>query len=1068
MHDSKPAEEAALLAEQMLSESLKRTSMGETIRMQRLARMIGAPEAKQLSLAMTDQLGRSDDSQRVAELWRKLLLKFGTDSGFSRFDQVLLNLGGLWSQIIPGTVMWAVRKRLETESRDVILREEEPFLGSHLSDKEAGSTGVNLNQLGEAVMGEKEATRRLSSAIDLLQRDDVDYVSVKVSAIYSQIKLVAWDSSLKTVKKRLRQLYQTAADGGDKFVNLDMEAYYDLDLTIAAFKEVLAEPAFQNLPAGIALQAYLPDSINKQIELTEWARQRCKDGGAPIKIRLVKGANLAMECVEAELHGWSPTPHRSKADSDACFKRMLEYACQPENAEAVKVGVGSHNLFDVALALVLREKYKVTERVEIEMIQGMAPAQARTVQEQANGLLLYTPIVTREQFGSALAYLIRRLDENTADGNFLASLFSLRPGSKSWQTEKAKFLQAWQQRHQVSDVSRRKTLPPHDTDRFLNEPDTDWTRKLHRESLYNAVAPKDKPAEADAAGIESILQAAYQGRSEWARTTIAERAGILRACAYHLAQTRFGTIALLQDEGKKAPTEADTEISEAIDFARYYALTGKLPEFTETNPLGTVLIAPPWNFPFAIPCGGVLAALMAGNTVILKPAPEVTQIGWWLARVLWKAGVPKHALHFVACSDGEIGKQLIVDERTSAVVLTGAYETARKFQQWRPALPLFAETSGKNALVVSALADRELAAKDLVKSAFGHSGQKCSATSLAILEAEVYEDQGFLELLKDAAASLTVGPSSDPASVITPLVQPPGESLHRALTELEPGESWLLEPKVSEQEPCLWSPGIKLAVQPGSWFHRTECFGPVLGIIKASDLNHAVEIQNDVSYGLTAGFHSLDEEEIASWKQKVEAGNLYINRGTTGAIVQRQPFGGWKASSIGPGFKAGGPNYVNLFRTITDDVDKISFEQFTQAWRSHYTKTHDPSGLKCERNELRYLPQSGILFRLAKADDALVTKLKFIAQLTGVAIHISSADDESERYLMDNLPAVEQIRTFGDTEYQPEEKLLDACHQLGINWTNYPFCNQPEVELPRWLKEQSISETRHRYGNLMD
>ena len=531
----------------------------------------------------------------------------------------------------------------------------------------------------------------------------------------------------------------------------------------------------------------------------------------------------------------------------------------------------------------------------------------------------------------------------------------------------------------------------------------------------------------------------------------------------------------MRDEGRKAVAEADSEISEAVDFARYYAETGSVPAGTVCRALGTVVVAPPWNFPFAIPCGGVLAALMAGNAVILKPAPETVRIGWWLAQQLWTAGVPKDVLHFVACSDGEVGKKLIVDQRTDAVILTGAYETARRFQEWRPALKLFAETSGKNAIVVSALADRELAARDLVRSAFGHSGQKCSAASLGILEAEVYDDAVFRRQLRDAAASLHVGAASDPASIVTPLVQQPGDDLLRALTQLDEGEEWLLEPQVSEDDPCLWSPGIKLGVKPGSWFHQTECFGPVLGLMRADDLKHAVALQNEVAFGLTAGFHSLDEGEIKRWKQDVEAGNLYINRGITGAIVQRQPFGGWKKSSIGPGAKAGGPNYVNLLRH-TSDIEKLPAHSAGVSYRDsmaqHFAAEHDPADLRCESNVFRYRPRRGVILRLKKRNPRCERMAWMAALLTGCELILSFSDEESDSIFVARLPEI--VRQSGadtfrsiDPDLPPSDAVLHAVHGAGMNWIDAPMSAVGGVELTRWMHEQAVSETRHRYGNIL-
>ena len=1067
-YDHIVAKEAVALAESLLSESLQIKTSAETAQMARVGQLVQSSQAKSLSMLMTDRLFRSRTAERTAKGWRAILKQVGIGEGFGFWDRMQLRVGAAASKYLPGVVMDLVRKRLRNEARDVILSAEEPNLTDHLASRRRDGVGLNLNQLGEAVLGEEQAANRLEVLLALLNRPDVDYVSVKVSAIFSQINLVAPEATLEAIKERLRLLYRAALPER-KFVNLDMEEYRDLALTVAAFREVLNEPEFKQLPAGLVLQAYLPDSITVQQELTAWAQERVAGGGERIKVRIVKGANLAMETVEAELHDWNPAPHRSKHETDAGFRRMLEFACQPENTKAVRIGVASHNLFDIALALVLRSKNGVEEAVEIEMLEGMAAPQSRAVKERAGDLLVYAPIVNDGDFGSALAYLIRRLDENTSPGNFLASLFSLKPGSKEWEEQKESFLLAWEHRHDVEATPRRLTLPEHQGKGFHNEPDSDWTQVRHHKALANAQISNATPPKADASVVNQTLAAAKASQVDWMAAGAATRAEILRACGEQIASTRFECITLLCEEGKKAIHEADTEISEAIDFCRYYAETGMDPQGVHSEPLGTVVVTPPWNFPFAIPCGGVVGALMAGNAVILKPASKSARIGWWLVQKLWEAGVPREVLHFVLPSDRSAGRALIDDDRTNAVILTGAYETARMFQSWRPSLRLFAETSGKNALVISALADTELAAKDLVKSAFSHSGQKCSAASLGILEAEVYDDPIFRRQLRDAAASLKVGPSSDPASIVTPVILEPDEKLMRALTKLDEGEEWLLEPKVSEKNSLLWSPGIKIGVTRGSWFHMNECFGPVLGLMRAVDLDEAVTLQNDVDYGLTAGIHSLDETEIAEWKSKVQAGNLYINRGITGAIVQRQPFGGWKKSSIGPGAKAGGPNYVNLFRTCTD-LEPVSVEcakqDYQQAWDSHFNIGHDPSGLRCESNVFRYRSSHGVVLRLANEDERSENLARLAAQVTGTPLTISRASEESDEDFASRLPQLARTNEFMRTVAgPPADVVLEASYEAGLNWIDAPMSASGRLELTRWTREQSVSETMHRYGN---
>ena len=1059
------AHQTILLAENLLKAALEQQTRSEKKEADQLDRLMLDPAGKAFTFTMVDHVFRSHQPRLCAQRWRGLLAKFGVPQYLPWLDRLLLRLGAFGSQLLPGLVMKAVAARMRADSARVILPGEEAPLHRYLNRRQDEGFRINLNHLGEAVLVEAETTRRLEAVLGHLADPAVHYVSVKISAIFSQIQLVAWNETLVEIQNRLRLLYRAAAKSG-KFVNLDMEEYRDLALTVAAFRSVLDEPEFQPLSAGIVLQAYLPDSSAAQQELTAWARLRVADGGAPIKIRLVKGANLAMEKVEADLHGWTPAPFATKAETDAHFRRMLEFGCQPENARAVRLGVASHNLFDVALALTLREALDVQDHVEIEMLEGMANHQARAVRDAAGGLLLYAPAVRRDDFLSAMAYLVRRLDENTAPENFLRDLFAIRPGSPEWESQQQRFLQGWKDRHFVSTASRRRALPATDSRStvFHNAPDSDFTQATTRSALNAALRswqPQTLPLLSD---LESVLQSATHAQSSWQALGLTGRAAILNRAADLMAAQRFDTLACLQADGKKAVPDGDAEISEAIDFARFYARTAQAPAGVHAHPLGTVAVVSPWNFPYAIPAGGILAALMAGNTVVFKPARATLQIAWHLARQLWSAGVPRDVLHFFPC-DNTTGQAFLSDPRIAACILTGGYSTARLFQSWRPDLPLFAETSGKNALVVTAQSDRELAIKDLVRSAFGHSGQKCSAASLAILEAEVYDDPVFRRQLRDATASLHVGPAADLRSLVTPLVTPPGPDLLRALTTLDEGEQWLLEPRQLDDDPCAWSPGIKLGVRPDSWFHRTECFGPVLGLMRADSLAQATTWQNATDFGLTAGLHSLDPEEITWWKERVQAGNLYINRPITGAIVQRQPFGGWKKSGIGPGAKAGGPNYVLSFCHL-QDTSPDATPDYAHAWASHFALDHDPSALPCESNTFRYRPARGVILRLDSADETTLQRAQLAAQITGTPLTISLRSEESDEAFIARLPSLAASAEFLRTTTAPAPSILTATHAANLNWINAPLLANGRIELTRWLREQSVTQTLHRYGQL--
>ncbi|MBL9114371.1 MAG: bifunctional proline dehydrogenase/L-glutamate gamma-semialdehyde dehydrogenase [Verrucomicrobiaceae bacterium] len=1045
-------------AEALLTSAIHQQTHGERAEAAKLGRLMNDPKGKAFTFAMVDEVFRSHDASVAARRWRKLLQTFGIPQYPPLLDRLLMGLGALGSLFLPSVLMKAVAARMKSDSSRVILPGETEPLHRYLASRRDTGFRINLNHLGEAVLGEEEAERRLAAVLSHLSDPAVSYISVKISSIFSQINLIAWDQTLIAIKERLRLLYRAASKGG-KFVNLDMEEYRDLALTMAAFREVLDEPEFAKQPAGIVLQAYLPDSFTAQQDLTHWALQRVASGGEPIKIRLVKGANLAMETVEAELHGWHPAPYPCKADTDANFRRMLEYGCEPQHTKAVRLGVASHNLFDVALALTLREQNGVEQQVEIEMLEGMANHQARAVRDAAGGLLLYAPAVQSHDFLSAMAYLVRRLDENTAPENFLRDMFAMRPGSAEWKRQEQRFIQGWNERLIVSAESRRThTKDPTDPSSFPNASDTDWTQSAARYALKCAIAEwksRELPALPE---LEVMLCAAAQAQPSWEARGANGRAAILNRAAEVMSAQRFTALACLRVDGKKNVSDADGEVSEAIDFARYYARNAETPNGVKAQAIGIVAVIAPWNFPYAIPAGGVLAALMAGNSVILKPALPTQQIAWLLVNQLWEAGVPREVLQFFPC-DGVTGQKMLTDSRIAACILTGGYETARKFQSWRPSLPLYAETSGKNALIITAQADRELAIKDLVRSAFGHSGQKCSAASLAILEAEVYDDPIFRRQLRDAAASLHAGPSTDPRSIVTPLVITPGKDLKRALTTLDAGEEWLLEPRPLGDDPCAWTPGIKLGVKAGSWFHLTECFGPVLGLMRADSLAQATEWQNATDFGLTAGIHSLDPDEVTWWKDRVQAGNLYINRPITGAIVQRQPFGGWKKSCIGPGAKAGGPNYVLSFTHLRDASDAAN--DYHEAWESHFSQAHDPSALKCESNVFRYRPSRGVILRVDPNDQTDLAKLA--SEVCGVPLHISS---EPEAEFIARLPELAKNAEFLRTFKTPSDAILRAAHEAGLNWINAPMLKNGRIELTRWLREQSVTETRHRYGQL--
>lgn len=1049
-------------------------------RARRLTRMFDDPGSMSFSLALTDQVARIDRPERAVQRLVDLTTRRGLPSFLGPLDRVLLRGGAALGRRAPGLVARGVRWRLQRESAGVVLPAEDPAFARHLERRRSEGVALNVNVLGEAILGEDEARRRLDEVISRVVRPDVDHVSVKVSSICAQLSSLAFDHSVERIAERLRVLYRRAAEAQPTvFVNLDMEEHADLEMTLAVFERVLAEPDLVAIDAGIALQAYLPEAHDAFERVAEFAVRRHAQGGGRIKVRLVKGANLAMERVDAEMHGWPQAPYGSKAEVDASYKRLLDRALDPCWGDAVRVGLASHNIFDVAWGLVRARRFGTGDRLELEMLEGMAPGEAEAVRREVGSVLLYAPVVRREQFDNAIAYLVRRLDENTGPENFLRHQFEMVPGSAAFVDQRDRFVRAVAERHQVSVDPRRTQDRGCEVRRFRredgyrNEPDTDWSIAANRRwlaaHLERGPVPAPERRVAGARDVEQAVQVASSAVATWGATAAEERADRLRRVAEVLAAHRGEAIATMVHDAAKTVAEADTEISEAIDLAAYYAERAiELDHFDASHrPLGPVVVAPPWNFPYAIPAGGVLAALAAGNPVILKPAPETVHTGWLLASCAWEAGVPRDALQFLPCADDDVGRSLIVHPDVAAVILTGAAETARLFLSWRPDLRLHAETSGKNAIVVTEAADLDLAVKDVVRSAFGHAGQKCSAASLVIVEQSVLEDGLFLEKLGDATRTVRVGAPSDPAVDMGPLIRAPGEDLARALEVLEPGERWLVRPERLDDGGLLWSPGIRTGVQPGSFFHLTECFGPVLGVMAAPDLDQAIELQNATAFGLTGGLHSLDPAEVTRWLAHVEVGNAYVNRSTTGAIVRRQPFGGWKRSTVGPAVKAGGPGYVLSLCDWRDDEadDRLDRARasYRRAWRE-LAAPRDVTGLLAERNELRHRPLPSVVLRIeADADPVAVDLCRLAARVIGLTLDVSSATEESDEELIERVRArpPERLRVLGTMAPAVWRAAVDAWVHVD---DRVPVADG-HIELRRWSREQSVSITTHRHGN---
>ncbi|MEM7340105.1 MAG: proline dehydrogenase family protein [Actinomycetota bacterium] len=1095
------AQAAVALVERWLTEAGATMTAAERASADRLQGVVADDAAVGFTMRFVDRVVRPDDDRAAAEQLAALVANQELPGFLGPIDRMLLRAGARLGPLLPGVVMPLARRRMRALVGHLVVDADPAAMAAHVSARRAAGFGINVNLLGEAVLGEREAQRRFERSLALLDQPDVDYVSVKLSAVVSQLNLWDHEGSIERMLDRLRPLMTAAANTSPPtFVNLDMEEYHDLELTLDAFMRVLDEPELHHADAGIVLQAYLPDALPALQRLISWATERharTVDGraGGTVKVRLVKGANLAMEQVDAAVHGWRQAPYATKADTDANYKRCLDWLIRPEHLSGVRLGVASHNLFDCAFARLLAERRGVGDAVALEMLEGMAPTHARVARDDTGELLLYTPVVAADDFDVAISYLFRRLEENAAPENIIRYLADLEPGSEQFELEADRFVTAVADRASVGIGPRRhqdrsdEQPVGEQPGGFVNEPDTDATLAANRTWMQGVFTAAADPGAADpaasivedAAEIDRIVAAAREAQRSWWAAGGAHRRHVLLAVGAELARRRGDLLAAMIAEGNKTAAQADPEVSEAIDFARYYA--DRAPEIQPAtddprratfDPFGVVAVVPPWNFPTAIPAGGVLSALAAGNSVILKPAPETPRCAEIVAECCWAAGVPTDVLHYVRTRDDDVGRHLVANTGIGAVILTGGWETAQLFRSWRPERPLLAETSGKNALIITPAADIDLAVADLVASAFGHGGQKCSAASLAIAVGPVASSPRFRRQLIDAVSSLRVGPAVDVATDLAPLIAQPAGKLARALTSLEPGEEWLVEPE--RHDDGLWSPGVRIGVRPGTWFHQTECFGPVLGVMSATDLDEAIAWQNATDYGLTGGIHSLDPDEIEQWLDRVEVGNAYVNRVTTGAIVQRQPFGGWKRSSVGPGAKAGGPNYVAQLGHWHDDGPAVGDEGAAwlaqaaasdeQFWRTELSVAHDPTGLFCEENTFRYRPLPAVIVRVeADVDEVVRRRVANAVDLVGVAVEWSTPEIETQAELAARLAVtgVERVRVLGAVE--PE--LRDAANAVNIHLADGAVTADGSRELLHYVREQAISRTLHRYGNVI-
>ena len=1158
-------------AKDFLSKSEKEITSDELKEQKKYAILIQNPNDKTLLSKLLDESSQIHSNKILSRRMKILIDHYGIPQFFSATDTFLIRLFTAFGYLFDFIAVPIFKMRLRSDTAKVIINEKRSFLNHHLTERRKQKIGQNVNLLGEVVLGDSEADHRYNHYLEALKDPQINYISIKISGIYAQINPLNYAVNKIELCERLTRIYQQSIDfpyidennvSSSKFVNLDMEEYKDTELTLDIFKTVLSLPQFKNYPSGIVVQAYLPDAWNFQTELLEFAKQRVANGGSPLKMRLVKGANLQMESIVSSLKGWENPVLGSKVEVDANYLHILDRALEPENAKALHIGVASHNFFSIGYAYILCKKNNVEEEVTFEMLEGMANHLPRVMRNLGKQIILYTPVVKNEHFLNAVSYLVRRLDENTGKDNFLSYSFNLKYNSKQWNFLQQQFLEAFALKDKIEArpyrmQDRNKEQEAKGTvenlNIFKNEPDTNFDLRPNRmwadsirsnwkksinDTPYQIpvqvgiteVTGKNKyryfdrsqqdevcVCEANLSNLDQvkeIITIAENDHSNWRKTTLDQRNKILHQVADNLGRNRGNLIGCMSAITGKTFGEGDVEVSEAIDFCRYYPITMKSFEELKTinlTPKGIVLVIPPWNFPLAIPVGGVAAALTGGNSVILKPATSAFPVAWEFAKSFWEAGVPKDALQ-VLCIDGrEPLTFLTAHSSIKHIILTGGTDTAFRLLENNPTCPLSAETGGKNAIILTASGDRDHAIQNIVTSAFSNAGQKCSACSLLLLEKEVFNDPEFKIKLTDAVTSLKTGGVWDGGNIVGPMITSENEKLLYAIDHLENGETWLVKPEFVDEKRFILKPCVKWGVKPDSYTFKNELFAPLLAVVCIDDLEDGIKKVNASEYGLTSGLQSLDEVEQLRWKNNIEAGNLYINRGITGAIVNRQPFGGMKRSAFGGGIKAGGRNYVTSFVNIDENPkihttfkEKDQFKTFSSIlniqeksifhaatdsylknYENEFSQVLDIQHLMGEENTFRYLPLRKMALRVQNTDNLCeIFMILAAANIVKTPITVSISEDdykleilrksaeheytlvvETENEFLNEMVKYERIRTCNN---QLSEEFYLKAAKTGKHIASSKPLMEGRIELLHYLKEQSIAFEYHRYGSITE
>jgi RHH-type proline utilization regulon transcriptional repressor/proline dehydrogenase/delta 1-pyrroline-5-carboxylate dehydrogenase len=906
------------------------------------------------------------------------------------------NVTGMARQFIagrdPDDVMKTLRKRRKERIGFTVDLLGEAVVSEQEADEYAARCFELLEGLAEKTRGWTDPLGRNTELFPVVN------VSVKISAFYSQMNPADPEDAIAHLAPKLRPILRRAREVG-AFINFDMESYAHKNTTLELFRRLFTEPEFRDWPhAGIVIQAYLRDSERDLRDLIDWARER----GTRFTVRLVKGAYWDYEKIKAAQNGWRVPVYLQKPESDANFEVCTRVLL--DNESIVTAAFGSHNVRSIAHAQAYAQQLGIDKsRFEFQLLYGMAGPIKRALVEMGYRVREYSPV---GELLPGMSYLVRRLLENTSNEGFLKAKFSDNASAAQLLRDPKELIGRRSPPPKEDGVSQKPPPTPHsrngqslDTpagDTYENSPLVNFVhrsgqekmqtalremraklgqkypividgRKIWTDNLIDSINPTSPTqvvgavAEAKVEHAEDAVKAAKKAFEHWCRVSVEHRAELLERVAAIMDRRRFELSALEVYEVGKPWAEADGDIREAIDFLLFYAqqmrlrglprLTQHVPgeeSYQHYWPRGVALVIAPWNFPMAILTGMVSAALVTGNTVIMKPAEQSAVCGAMLMEMFEEAGIPPGVLNFLPGKGRVIGQHLVDHKDVHMIAFTGSREVGLRIWesagQTRPGQlelkRVVCEMGGKNAVIVDSDADLDEAIVDSIYSAFGYQGQKCSALSRLIVLEENYDR--VVKRLIEAAASLRVGNPETPGIMVGPVIDETAYRRQLEVIEIGKKEATLAFQGQVPAEGFFVPPTIFTGVTPEMRLAREEIFGPVLSVMKVRDLDEAIQVANDTDYALTAGFFSRSPANIERVKAELVAGNVYINRSCTGAVVGRHPFGGFKMS--GGGTKAGGGDYLLQFlvpRVVTENIMRHGFApDTTPEYRAPFSAGH--------------------------------------------------------------------------------------------------------------------------------